>query len=94
MAHKRSRAVIKEMRPDAMVGQTHAMHEWEANPGGMPVLKYLRRMNEDIFLEASADDDFVGVQTYTRMSIDLPVVVGTVFGAALAVLGHDYGLAR
>jgi len=93
VAHKRSRAVIKEMRPDAMVGQTHAMHEWEANRGGVPVMKYLRRMNEDIFLEASADDDFVGVQTYTRMSIDLPFVVGTVFGAALAVPALEVRLA-
>lgn len=92
-AHKRSRAVIKDSRPDARVGQTHAMHEWEASAGGIPVMKYLRRMNEDLFLEASVDDDFVGVQTYTRMSIDLPFVVGNIFGLALAVPALEARLA-
>jgi beta-glucosidase len=92
-AHRRSRGVIKEMRPDARVGQSHAMHEWESSPGGLPVLKYLRRMNEDTFLEASKDDDFVAVQTYTRMSVDLPLVIGHLFGAALAVPALEARLA-
>src|ERR1035437_2827950 len=84
-AHRRSRAVIKELRPDARVGQAHAMHECEASAGGVPVMNYLRRMNEDTFLEAGEDDDFVGVQNYTRMSVDLPIVGRPIFGAALAV---------
>jgi beta-glucosidase len=92
-AHRRGRGVIKELRPDARVGQTHAMHEWESSPGGLPVMKYLRRMNEDAFFDAGKDDDFVGVQTYTRMSVDLPLVIGNVFGLALAVPALEARLA-
>jgi beta-glucosidase len=33
-------------------------------------------MFEDIFLEAAGDDDFIGVQTYTRVPVDLPPVLG------------------
>ena len=92
-SHRRSRGAIKELRPDARVGQTHAMHEWEASPGGMPVMDYLRRMNEDTFFEAGKDDDFVGVQTYTRMSVDLPLVVGYLLRAALMVPALEARLA-
>jgi beta-glucosidase len=92
-SHRRSRGAVKQLRPDSRVGQTHAMHEWESSPGGTGVMNYLRRMNEDTFLEAGKDDDFIGVQTYTRMSVDLPLVVGNVFGAALAVPALEARLA-
>jgi beta-glucosidase len=93
-AHRRARGVIKELRPAARVGQAHAMHEWEANAGGVPVMNYLRRMNEDLFLEESLEDDFVGVQTYTRMSVELPRLAGLAIGPALAVPALETRLAR
>ena len=34
-------------------------------------MEYLRRLNEDVFLEACDQDDFIGVQTYTRVPIRL-----------------------
>ncbi|HEX6138891.1 MAG TPA: family 1 glycosylhydrolase, partial [Candidatus Limnocylindria bacterium] len=82
-AHRQGRAAVKEIRPEARVGATHSMQEWSANPAGRPVLDYLRRMNEDVFLEASAEDDFVGVQTYTRQRIDLPAPAGRLADVAL-----------
>jgi beta-glucosidase len=84
-AHKRARAAIKQMRPNAMVGQTHAMQEFEANAGGSAVMKYARRMLEDVFLEASADDDFIGVQTYTRTVFELPRLAGVTASIALSI---------
>ncbi len=84
-AHKASRAAIKELRPDARVGLTNAMHEWEANIGGTPAMNYARGLMEDVYLEAAADDDFVGVQTYTRTRIDMPRAVGWLTKAALSV---------
>jgi beta-glucosidase len=61
------------------------MNEWEANDGGQRIMIYARRMYEDVFLEAAVDDDFVGVQTYTRARIDLPRVVGLAAGLGLSV---------
>lgn len=63
---------VKESRPDARVGATHAMVEWEANEGGAPLRDYIRDRMEDTFFEVSEDDDFVGVQTYTRVQINVP----------------------
>ncbi len=84
-AHHLALAVIKQIRPSAMVGQTHAMQEWESNASGKSAMEYARKMGEDVFLKASKDDDFIGVQTYTRTRIELSTPVGLLARAALAV---------
>ena len=83
--HRRSRSAVKELRPSARVGMTHSMQEWESNAGGRPAMEYARRMSEDVFLRACKEDDFVGVQTYTRTVLDLPRPVGWLTRALLAV---------
>jgi beta-glucosidase len=83
--HRRALAAVKELRPSAHVGQTHSMQEWESNSGGRPAMEYARRMSEDVYLEASGEDDFVGVQTYTRARVDLPRPIGWLTKIALAV---------
>jgi len=77
-------AAVKELRPGAMVGQTHSMQEWESNAGGRPAMEYARRMGEDVFLEASREDDFIGVQTYSRTVLELPRIAAPLTRAALA----------
>lgn len=67
-----SRAAVKEAQPDARVGATHAMIEYEFNDAGRPIAEYFRSQMEDRFLELSAEDDFIGVQTYTRQVIAPP----------------------
>jgi beta-glucosidase len=64
-------SAVKTARPSAKAGATHSMQEWDADEGGRPMMEYLRRLNEDVFLEASDGDDFVGVQTYTRIPVRL-----------------------
>jgi len=84
-AHRRALKVIKEVNPRAQVGMTHAMQEWVSNDGGRPAMEYARRKGEDVFLEACGNDDFIGVQTYTRQRIDMPLAVGFAARAALAI---------
>jgi beta-glucosidase len=67
-------AAVKETRPEAQAGATHAMIEWESNDAGRPLVEYFRNQMEDRFLEASAGDDFIGVQTYSRIVLDPPAV--------------------
>lgn len=69
--HRLGLAAVKSARPAARAGATHSMHEWDPDEGGRPMMEYLRRRNEDVFLEACGDDDFVGVQTYTRVPVRL-----------------------
>jgi beta-glucosidase len=61
------------------------MQEWESNAGARVVVDYARRLSEDIFLEAAGEDDFIGVQTYTRARMELPRLVGWLASAALAI---------
>ena len=79
--HRLALPAVKTARPSARVGATHSMQEWDADEGGRPMMEYLRRLNEDVFLEASDQDDFIGVQTYTRV----PIRLGTATSALLRV---------
>ena len=83
--HRLARAAIKELRPSAKVGLANSMQEWESNAGGRAIVTYARRMSEDVFLEAAREDDFIGVQTYTRTRIEMPRPIGWLAAAALAV---------
>jgi beta-glucosidase len=83
--HQLALAAIKQLRPKAMVGQTHSMQEWESNAGGKFAMEYARKMGEDVFLKASKNDDFIGVQTYTRIRVELSRPVGLLARAALSV---------
>ena len=38
-------------------------------------MRAVRRMFEDTFLEAASDDDFLGIQTYTRVPVDMPAAL-------------------
>jgi beta-glucosidase len=74
--HLRALDAVKSARPDARVGATHGMQEWESNDAGCAPMEHARWMFEDYFLNASHDDDFVGVQTYTRVPVVLPAFAG------------------
>jgi len=63
-AHIKARNSIKLINPNAKVGMTHALQEWE-DDDNKRIKQYLKYNLEDKFLEASKDDDFIGLQTYT-----------------------------
>ncbi len=48
------------------VGLTLALDDLQALPGGEALRDRVRRETQDIFLDAARQDDFIGVQTYTR----------------------------
>jgi beta-glucosidase len=85
--HRLARDAVKSARPEASVGATHGMQEWEGNLAGRPPMRAVRRMFEDIYLEASVDDDYVGVQTYTRIDVRMPAILAP---ATAALAGVPY----
>ncbi len=48
------------------IGMPISMHEYEALPGGEEAASSLRHEMEDEYLRSMGDDDFVGVQCYTK----------------------------
>lgn len=63
-AHKESMKKIKEHNPDAKVGMTHALHEWDDDDKSTQK-EYIKYHMEDKFLYASDEDDFIALQTYS-----------------------------
>src|SRR3954454_9393172 len=61
-----------------------------AMPGGARGLCEMRRLREDVFLDATAGDDFVGVNTYTRHRIGPDGWVGNEDGVELTVMGYEF----
>ena len=78
-----ARSAVKNARPTARAGATHSMQAWEPDAGSRPMVDYVRRMNEDVFLEAAEADDFIGVQTYSRVRVHLSRPVRIALRAAL-----------
>ena len=68
-AHVAARAVVRA-HTKAKVGWTVANRAFEVLPGGEEKAKALSYVWEDLYLEPSRDDDFVGVQCYTVQGVD------------------------
>ncbi|WP_240777436.1 glycoside hydrolase family 1 protein [Nonomuraea basaltis] len=66
-AHRRARTAVKELQPKARVGWSLTIQDFQAAEGGEQKTADMLRQIAEPFLELSKDDDFVGVQTYTRM---------------------------
>ena len=63
-AHHAARETIKKNNKNALVGMTHALQEWEDDDSNN-LKNYIKYHLEDKFLEASKDDDYIALQTYT-----------------------------
>ncbi|GAB2971797.1 glycoside hydrolase family 1 protein [Frigoribacterium salinisoli] len=67
--HHQARALLRD-RTTAKVGWTIACSALTATPGAEDVLREVRWVWEDLYLEASRDDDFLGVQSYSSQAVD------------------------
>ena len=81
--HRLAREVVKGVAPAARVGMAHGLQDWHANAGGRPIMEFARYIHEDAFFSEVSDDDFIGVQTYTRLDVDAPRWAGPVMTAVL-----------
>jgi beta-glucosidase len=66
--HHAIRQIVRE-RTDAKVGWSIANGAFTAAPGGEEKLVEVRHAYEDVYLEASRGDDFVGVQSYSSQQV-------------------------
>jgi beta-glucosidase len=68
-AHRLAVAAIRSGPGDTKVGWTLALIDLQPVDGGEERCAEMRRAAQLDFLDVSRDDDFVGVQTYTRLRI-------------------------
>jgi beta-glucosidase len=72
------------------VGLTLSMADFQAVDGGEEEMARIRRHSEDVFLEATGGDDFVGVQTYSRERVGPGGPLGPEPGVPVTQMGYEY----
>ena len=88
-AHRTSVDAIRAAVPGLPVGLTLSMTDYQPVEGGEERAAHIRSVHEDPFLDACAGDDFLGVQTYTRMLIGPEGWVGPEPGVAILPMGYE-----
>lgn len=88
-AHARARDILRT-RTSAKVGWTVAIQSLVAREGYEADLDHYQRVWEDTYLEASRDDDWVGVQSYTSQLVGPDGLEGAPEGAELTQTAWAY----
>ncbi|MFB7860171.1 glycoside hydrolase family 1 protein [Rhodococcus qingshengii] len=89
-AHRQARTTIKYLYPDAMVGWSPTVADYQALPGGENKCAEILAHAIHPFWELSKDDDFVGVQTYTRTTVGPEGIVATATSELTTLTGWEY----
>lgn len=87
--HMKAREVIKELFPNIKVGLTLSLYDYQALPGGEEQVAQL--WNEDFhhYMKYISEDDFLGVQNYTRKLIDAKGKVEPEVGTKMTEMGNE-----
>jgi beta-glucosidase len=88
--HRVAVEAIRRAAPGVPVGLTLSMTDYQALPGGEERLENIRHHAEDVFLDATGGDDFLGVQVYTRMRIGPDGWAGYEDGVPVLDMGYEF----
>jgi len=89
-AHEAARAVIKELYPDIKVGLTLSLHDIQPIAGGEE--NALKEWSDEFthYLPYIQNDDFLGVQNYTRSLMGPDGSLPTPDGAELTQMNYEF----
>lgn len=87
-AHRRAVDILQAAGKQA--GWSVATQAYQAEPGAEDVTEEYGRTREHVFLEASAGDDWVGVQAYTRTRVGAEGPLPIDDDAELTLTGWEY----
>lgn len=88
-AHRLGRDAIKSVRPEIQVGVTLAVQDEQAEPGAEALRDRRRADFYGCCLEKLKGDDFIGVQTYTRVVSKRDRTSGPEAGHPVTVMGYE-----
>jgi beta-glucosidase len=89
-AHHRAVEAIKAGPGDFPVGLTLALQDIQAGEGGEEMAAQMRRMINDVYLENLREDDFVGVQTYSRLRFGPEAPLPAEEGVELTQMHYEF----
>ena len=81
---------IRSAAPGVPVGMTLSMTDYQLAPGGEEKLERIRHHAEDVFLDATDGDDFLGVQAYSRQLIGPNGWAGYEDGVPVLDMGYEF----
>ena len=89
-AHQAARAAIKALYPNIRVGVTLSMHDCQALPGGERAAEAAWDEEFRHYLPYIRDDDFLGVQNYTRTQYGPEGQLPCPMGAELTQMDYEF----
>jgi beta-glucosidase len=89
-AHHRAVAAIRRINPGIPCGITLAVEDIVAVDGGEQLAEQHRREVNEVYLADLKQDDFVGVQSYTRHRFNSRGPVGPEQGVELTQMGYEF----
>lgn len=89
-AHRVAVDAIRGAAPGIPVGLTLSMTDYQPAAGGEQRLESIRHHSEDVFLDVTGGDDFLGVQVYTRMLIGPDGWAGYEEGVPVLDMGYEF----
>ena len=88
-AHRKGYGVLKALVA-GKVGITIALNNFQCEPGGEELFKTADHAINEQFLETLKGDDYVGVQTYTRVRFGASGVLPPPDGAEVTQMGYEF----
>ncbi|MDJ1137522.1 glycoside hydrolase family 1 protein [Streptomyces iconiensis] len=93
-AHRAATSVLKELCPHVLTGWTVANQVYQPEPPGDPAARAAATAyahpREDLFLQVSREDGWVGVQSYTRTRVAAHGPLPVPGGAERTLTGWEY----
>lgn len=89
-AHRRAVEAIKAGPGDFPVGLTLALQDFQPVEGGEEKATRMSRAVNDLYLENLCEDDFVGVQAYTRTRVGPEGPLPPEEGAELTLMDYEF----
>lgn len=89
-AHQAAKAAIRAVKPDLQVGITLSLHDIQIQPGGEE--EAAREWNEEFmhYIPYIKDDDFFGLQNYTRTLMGTDGSLPVPEGAETTQMGYEF----
>lgn len=89
-AHAAARDAMKAICPHLQVGLTLSLFDLQPQPGGEEIARQEWDADFAHYLPYIKDDDFIGVQNYSRKRIDANGEMGTPEGAELTQMDYEF----
>ena len=89
MAHRATVKAIKEVNPDIKVGLTLSLFDYQAVPGGEEQATKLWYEDFGCYLPYIKDDDFLGVQNYSRKLVNAKGAQPPADGVSVTQMGYE-----